>query len=136
MRAFGLYFLGVTGVIALCAGFLVAAESGQQPVASPTVRVVVDYSDGAEKHINAIAWKAGMTVLDAMDAAGKHPHGIAMKFRGKGATALLTRIDDVENEGAGRNWVYRVNGKMADRGMGVFELQSGDAILWKFEKYR
>jgi hypothetical protein len=136
MRTFGLYFLGFIGAMASCAGIAAAAESGQQPPASPTVRVVVDYSDGAEKHINAIAWKAEMTVLDAMEAAGKHPHGITLKFRGKGATALLTRIDDVENEGAGRNWVYRVNGKVADRGMGVFELHSGDTILWKFEKYR
>ena len=97
---------------------------------------MIDYGDGSEKHFTAIAWKEGMTVFDAMQAADQHPRGIDLAYRGKGATALLERIDDLENEGAGRNWIFRVNGKLADRGMGVYELKSRDAILWKFEKYR
>jgi hypothetical protein len=113
-----------------------AAEGPAEKAASPVVQVTIDYADGVQKHFSHLGWKRGMTVLDAMLAADQHPRGIAIVHRGKGATALLTRIDDVENEGAGRNWVYRVNGKLADRSMGVYELQSGDTVLWKFEKYQ
>ena len=52
------------------------------------------------------------------------------------ATALLTKIDDLKNEGRGRNWLYRVNDKLADRSFGVFELKKRDTILWKFAQYR
>jgi hypothetical protein len=97
---------------------------------------VIDYNDGVEKHFNAIAWKSGMTVMDAMLAAKKHPRGISFEHKGKGATALLTKIDDTENEGRGRNWLYRVNGEPGDRSIGIFELKAGDTILWKFDKYQ
>ncbi len=109
---------------------LVAADKPE------TVRLVIDYSDGVEKHFNAIAWKSGMTVMDVMSAAKKHPRGISFEHKGKGATALLTKIDDVENEGRGRNWLYKVNGEPADRSMGIFELKAGDTVLWKFDKYQ
>jgi len=49
---------------------------------------------------------------------------------------MLTRIDDLANEGSGRNWIYRVNGKLADRGIGAFNLKLGDTVLWRFEKYQ
>jgi len=118
---------------------LVCLSGGPRLVAADkpeTVRLVIDYNDGVEKHFNAIAWKSGMTVMDAMLAAKKHRRGISFEHRGKGATALLTKIDDVENEGRGRNWLYRVNGEPGDRSMGIFELQAGDTVLWKFDKYQ
>ncbi len=104
--------------------------------AAPRVRVVVDYGDGVEKHFTAISWREGMTVLDAMQAAQEHPRGLKFKFRGSGATAFLTQIDDLENQGRGGNWVYRVNGELAERSFGVYHLEAGDAVLWRFEKPR
>lgn len=101
-----------------------------------TVRVVIDYNDGVEKHFNAIDWQAEMTVLDAMNAAKQHPRGITFESKGRGATTLLTKIDDRGNEGRGLNWLYKVNGKPGDRSIGVFELQAGDTVLWKFDKYK
>ncbi len=61
-----------------------------------------------------------------------------MKFqeRGSGATAFLTQLDDLKNEGSGRNWIYRVNGQIADRSFAVYRLEAGDTVLWKFEKSR
>ncbi len=102
----------------------------------PTVTVTIDYGDGAQKRFTDIAWKKEMTVLDAMKVAEKHPRGIRMTYRGSGSTALLTKIDDLENEGRGRNWIYRVNGELADRSFGIFELKPGDRVLWRFERYR
>lgn len=124
------------GVLLIGSVGLAAAFAAEQTEASLSVKLVIDYGDGCEKHFTAIPWKERITVFDVLMVADRHPRGIDWKYRGKGATALLERIDDLENEGAGRNWVYRVNGKLADRGLGVYELKSGDTILWKFEKYR
>lgn len=120
---------------ALVCSFLSLVGSAAEETA-PTVRVVIDYGDGVEKHFTTLAFRGEMTVLDAMKAAQEHPRGIKFQHRGSGATAFLTQIDDAKNEGAGRNWVYRVNGELGDRSFALYELKAGDAVLWKFEKSR
>jgi hypothetical protein len=131
---------GLPVLCALVVGSLVAGGSGVEAddatKPGPTVKVVVDFADGVEKHFTRVSWTQGMTVLDAMNTVAKHPRGIEVRYRGRGSTTLLVRIDDLENEGNGRNWIYRVNHKLADRGIGAYRLASGDTILWRFEKYR
>ena len=78
-----------------------------------------------------------MSVADALKFAAEHPRGISYKVRGRGATALLLQIDDLENQGgSGLNWIFRVNGKLGDRSFAVTPLQPGDRVLWKFDEYR
>jgi hypothetical protein len=49
----------------------------------------------------------------------------------------LAELDHVGNEGAGgRNWLYQVNGKHADRSFAVYVLQPGDHVLWRFTASR
>jgi hypothetical protein len=103
--------------------------------AADTVKLVVDYGDGVEKHFTQLAYKKDMTVLDAVRTAEKHAHGIKAEVRSSGSTAFLTQIDDVKNEGSGKNWVFRVNGKLGDRSIGIHQLQAGDAVLWRFQEY-
>jgi hypothetical protein len=106
--------------------------------AGKVVELVIDYGDGAEKRFTAIAWREGMTVLDALEAAKDHPHGISFSIRGTGERALLTKIDDLENQkGApdAKNWIFYVNDHMADKSLGARIVKSGDSILWKFERY-
>ncbi len=129
-RNYGLYAAMIVACVSLGQPLLPAAE----PAA--TVRMVIDYGDGVEKHFTALAWQAEMTVLDALQAAKRHPRGIVFEHRGSGATTLLTKIDDVENEGRGRNWLFRVNDELGDRSCGIFVLKQGDAVLWKFDKSR
>jgi Domain of unknown function (DUF4430) len=100
-----------------------------------TVSLAVDFGDGAEVRFKALPWRDGMTVLDALAAAEKHPHGITFAKRGSGAMALITQIDDLKNQGNGKNWLYSVNGKTATVGAGAYKLKSGDAILWEFKVY-
>jgi hypothetical protein len=78
-----------------------------------------------------------MHVLDAMQAAKKHKRaGFDFAFQGRGATALLSRIDDLTSEGGGqRNWIFYVNQRKGDRSFGIWQLQPGDEVLWRFEKY-
>jgi hypothetical protein len=126
---------------ALAAALLVFAlactgqPSAAEDAAPTTVRLVVDYGDGASKTINNLAWAKGNTVLDAMKAATARPHGISFSYTGSEAAAILTRIDDVQNEGGGagrKNWQYSVNGAYGDRSFATFELQAQDVVVWRF----
>ncbi len=119
----------------LLALLLIAATSHWALAQSATVRLVIDYGDGAVKIFTDLPWSKGTTVLDVMNAAQGRPHGITFKHTGSGATALLTQIDDVANEGGGtgkKNWQFWVNTTYADRSFGAYEVQALDVIFWRF----
>jgi hypothetical protein len=100
------------------------------------VTLVVDFDDGQQRHFR-LAWREGMTVLDALDSASQRQRGITYTQRGTGEMAMITAIDALANEGGGkgRNWIYRVNGQLADKSCGVYEIRPEDVILWKFGTY-
>jgi hypothetical protein len=109
------------------------------PVATtPTgdaVALVIDFDDGQERRFQ-LAWRERMTVLDALEAAARRQRGITYVHRGSGEMAMITAIDGLANEGgAGRNWIYRVNGQLADKSCGVYEIRPKDVIFWTFGSY-
>lgn len=104
--------------------------------AKASVALVIDYDDGVEKHFRELPWKAGMTVLDVIQAAEQHPRASKFVYRGSGDTAFLTQIDDVKNEGSGRNWIYSINGQLGKRSFAVTEVKAADRVLWKFTQYQ
>jgi len=115
------------------------ATSHRAAAQGATVRLTVDYGDGVIKTIAALPWSKGSTVLDVMTAAKTHPHGIDFKFTGSGASAFLTQIDDVVNEGGGtdkKNWQFWVNTTYADKGFGVYEVQALDVVFWRSMTYQ
>lgn len=118
--------------LALLAGTIECLPAAE---AKPAVKLVVDYGDGVQVHYTALPWQAGMTVVDALTAAQKHPHGLKLTQKGKGASALITEIGGLKNEGSGKNWLFSVNGKEADVGAGGYELNAGDTVLWEFKAY-
>ena len=71
-----------------------------------------------------------------LDLEGRIISKITFRYRGSGSTAFLYRIDDLENEGRGRNWIFRVNGKLGQRSFALHELRPSDRVLWKFDTYR
>jgi hypothetical protein len=107
-----------------------ATACAQEP--AKTVRLTIDYGDGVQKVFTALPWKAELTVLGALEAAAKHPRGVKCTHRGSGASAFVTAIDGVANEGRGKNWTYLVNDKRANKSAGVFALDAGDSIVWRF----
>jgi len=121
-----------------CLSSAFAEDDTNKPEDKPeTVSLVIDYNDGAQMVFPAIPWKEDCTVLNALEFATAHRRGITCKIRGKGATALLYRIDDLENQGgSGLNWIFKVNGKLGDRSFAITSLEPGDRILWKFDEYR
>jgi hypothetical protein len=104
--------------------------------AKPAVTLVIDYGDGVQKHFHGLAWTDGATVWDVLEAARRHPRGIQVEIRGKNATAFLVQIDDCRNQGRGKNWVYRINGKLADKSFAVQPVREGETITWEFGEYR
>ena len=101
-----------------------------------TVKLTIDYGDGVQKVFTAIPWDDKLTALAALEAAARHERGIKFQHKGKGATTFVFAIDELKNEGSGSNWIFEVNGKLADKSCGIFALQPGDAVLWRFGKYR
>jgi len=113
----------------------IAAASDQAHAQTATVRLIVDYGDGVIKTITDLPWAKGSTVLDVMTAAKDRPHGITFSYTGSGASAFLTRIDDVANEGGAatkKNWQLWVNTSYAERSFGVYEVQPLDVVFWRF----
>ena len=112
--------------------FLFAAIDGGQAQSS-TVRLVIDYGDGVIKTITGLPWAKGSTVLDVMNAAKSRPHGISFTYTDSGASAFLTAIDEVGNEGGGKkNWQLWVNTSYADKSFGIYEVQPLDVVFWRF----
>jgi hypothetical protein len=122
--------------LALLVHCLPCAANGDDTESKPSVRLVIAFGDGVEKHFTELAWKKDMTVLDLLRAAQDHPRGIRFQHRGNAETAFVTEIDGLKNEGQGKNWIYQVNGELADRSCGVYQLDKGDTVLWSFGKYR
>ena len=123
------------GIILATMLLAIAAAGGRAHAQSATVRLVVDYGDGVIKTITGLPWAKGSTVLDVMNAAKDRPHGITFSYTGSGASAFLTRIDDVANEGgaaAKKNWQLWVNTSNAERSIGVYEVQPLDVVFWRF----
>ncbi|MFV2066644.1 MAG: DUF4430 domain-containing protein [Pirellulales bacterium] len=106
--------------------------------AERAVSLRIIYGNGAEKRFSSLPWVRGMTVAQALDLAAKRPPGLSYAQQGNGPGALLTRIDQQNNGGPGensRNWIYRINGNLADKSFAAYGLKPGDVILWTFSNY-
>ena len=126
----------ILSIVSIVSCILPQQQSAQADDSSKTVTLVIDYGDGVQKHFSNIVWKGGWTVLNVLESAKRHPRGIQFSYRGKGATAFLTQIDDLKNEGRGKNWIYHVNGEVAKRSFAIFQVKPSDKVLWKFGEYR
>lgn len=100
-----------------------------EPAEHERVSLEIDFGDGRPKDPKLFDWRDGMTVADLFATT---PEATIVQ-QGSGASAFLSSIDGVKNEGAGRkNWTYSVNGKSADRSFAIYRLQPGDRVLWTF----
>jgi hypothetical protein len=124
-------------LLAAPAWLAASPRAGQGADTQPqTVQMIVDYGDGVELRFTAIPWRKGLTALGALDAAAAHPRGVKYKARGTAANTLVTQIGDLKNEGGGtksRNWIFKLDGKQSEVGVGAAELDAGQTVLWKFE---
>lgn len=99
-----------------------------------TVDLVVDFGEEKEPVEVSAVCSEDSTVLSVLERA-HNMKKLDLKFRGKGETAFVESIDGIGNQGAGgKNWIYRVNGKMGDKSAGLFEVDPGDKVSWNYGK--
>jgi hypothetical protein len=102
---------------------------------APAVALAIDFGNGATREFSALPWKPGMTVGDLLREAGRVHPGLEFAVRGTGDMAFLTSLDGVANEASnGRFWIYEINGRIAERGIGAQALEAGDRVLWAFKE--
>jgi hypothetical protein len=98
------------------------------------VDIMID--DGVESLLCHVPWHKGLTVMDATLTL-RRCADIAVAYSGRGRTAFLTQLGHRSNQGRrGHNWVYRINGKVGVRGIGVQVLNADDRVEWLYEIVR
>ncbi len=98
-----------------------------------TVRLEIDFENGAKKQLSSLAWREKMTVGEVMQAAREFRPGIDFTQVGEGASGLLTSLDGLASQGAGgRSWILEVDGKLAKVGFCVQKVPAGGRVLWRF----
>ncbi|QDS96780.1 DUF4430 domain-containing protein [Adhaeretor mobilis] len=111
------------------------AVSPKQQAAGESVKLSIDFGNGAQRTFNQLPWKEGMTVADLMLAAQDFRPGIQFEAEGEGETAFLSSLEGVANGGDEKqNWLYRVNGEHAHVSYAVYTLQSGDEVQWIYAR--
>lgn len=129
-RMIVLYILTIS-----CLTTFTAHEAHSQENVKKTISLILDYGNGFERRYTKLSWTENMTALEATRLASKHKQGFELLVKGSGATAFVTAIDGVKNEGQGKNWMYRVNGKKGDRSSGIYKLRANDVVKWTFEVF-
>ncbi|MEM7783797.1 MAG: DUF4430 domain-containing protein [Planctomycetota bacterium] len=78
---------------------------------------------------------AESTVFSVMEKARENEK-FDFESSGTGELVFIHSIAGIPNSGRdGNNWIYWVNGELGDRSCGVYPIQPGDRIEWRFEKY-
>lgn len=78
------------------------------------------------------------TVLELMEELREKYDNFQFTSKGSGDLVLIRSINDVENQGMGEealNWIYTVNGKLAEFGVGKYTLSNQDVVEWKYSTY-
>ena len=114
------------------------------PEETMTVTIGIDsfVLDGLEAQLCTLSVPVGATVLEAMQLAQKQ--GVLQmnvqdgswgayidEINGFSSASVRELFPDIP-AGVYPGWVYRVNGEMADVGVGQYVLNEGDAIEWTF----
>ena len=106
------------------------------PAARPTgetVRLEIDFGNGASREFAALPWQPEMTVGDVMETARDFRPAIRFTQQGEGESGFLTSLEGVANEGSGeRNWRFSVNDRIGETSFCVAPVAAGDQVLWEF----
>ncbi len=65
----------------------------------------------------------------------KNQNQLDFKYTGKGDDIFITEIHQIQNEGFGKqkkNWLYFVNGELAQKGVSQLIIDNNAEILWCF----
>ncbi len=113
---------------------LAAEKSAEAKGETNTVEVMIDFADDAKLTIVVKEIGEPVMVEEIMRRVAKHPRAPTIEISGTGLTGFIASIGD-QNTAGGYGWLYEVNGKRAERGIGQTEVRPGDRILWSYEKW-
>lgn len=93
------------------------------------------HADGATIASGSIKVNSGASALDALQAFAQQ-QGLALTYKGSGATAYVTGINGYNAGPAGTmtGWLYSVNGTEPGSSMGAYTLKDGDSISMTYNK--
>ena len=120
-------------VLIALSGFAMACER-KAPVdgKAGTVRVAIITGETTQNHTTEVP--ASSTVLDAMQNL-QTSGALTFGMQGAGTEAMIDAINGTRNGEDGPYWIYAVNGKLADRGVGLLSANGGDQIRWCYLSY-
>ena len=109
------------------------------PPGSPeagTVSLMVDYGDGEVVTYNSVPVGVGENVFQATETLAKN-NNLAFEHKTyEGLGTLIEKIDTKKNGMDDRYWQYWVNNQKPEVGAGLYTLQSGDLVEWKFIPFK
>ena len=112
-----------------------AVSNGAVSNGAGVIQLEIDFVGRKENLRIDVPCQPPLSVFQVLESAQEQGN-LTFESTGRGETAFISAIGGVKNEGAaGDNWVFRVNQQLGDRGSGVFQVNSGDQLLWTFGKY-
>ncbi len=115
------------GIATVASAILVPAGADgaeKAPASSGAVNLVIDYSNGAQKHFSGIPWTYGMRILGAIEAAKSIAPGLtSQRLTDRGWMVVITAVDNVKGSTDRSAWLAWVNKRFvgsivdADEGM-------------------
>ncbi len=108
-------------------------EEAVSVISEPEVKdiVTISINGGATTEV---PFTSGMTVHEAMTAASADGAFTYTTSEFSGLGVFVEAINGVGDDGSNKNWIFRVNGKLASVGASGYSLQAGDQISWTYEK--
>ena len=93
------------------------------------------HADGATIASGSIKVNSGASAFDALQAFAQQ-QGLALTYKGSGATAYVTGINGYSAGPAGTmtGWLYSINGTEPGSSMGAYILKDGDSISMTYNK--
>lgn len=99
-----------------------------------TVQLEIDFNSQRRKISVDVPCSSDSTVFSILQRA-QNIGDLKFDSTGTGERVFVSSIGGVENQAAGDNWVYQVNGKLGDRSSGVYAVKPGDHVSWVFGDY-
>jgi hypothetical protein len=133
-RSGQIFALGIVCIACLLMT-IAATEAATVGVADPIVLKITMDDETAEFEMTA--FDGDLSIADIMKKIAETEKEFRYKSRGRGDTFFVTEINGRKNEGArGRNWIFKVNGKLGNKSAGSFKIKAGDKVEWNFQKYQ
>lgn len=111
-------------------------QSSTPDLAIGTVQVEIMFGSDRESIQSEVDCMNDSTVFSVLQAASDRAEFVFESTGVLKGDKFITSIGGVKNlAGDGKNWIYRVNGELGDKGAGVFAVKPQDRVVWSFGKY-